>query len=273
MKALLCFLIALLPLSASAVNISGRVTDADGEPLAEAAVREKDSHDRVVNQVRTDQNGYFTLQLRSVKNTLEVSLDGYLTHSEDIGAKRLFHIALARKATATASFSVARRHTVQTDKLLVGHAEGREVPQQTWIDQYNDTLVEIIVPVQAVKMVDEYPAGRALRFYAGSTTPLAEARTEEDAYPRAGDPADLDSPFWARMRRGDASVAIHDGQPEVCYFYPRFLLTTAALRRLADAADTVISLTADNDRGDNTYMFYPAATFAKELRRYVKKIK
>lgn len=274
MKAfLLSLALFVLALPALAQTISGRVADADNQPLEGVSVREVRAEGRIINQTRTDASGYFTLALRNTRNALEATLEGYATHREAIDKKRVFKITLTRRAAGAEAFNVRRRETMQTNRLFVGHQDGKEVAWQTWLDQYNDTLVEMVVPVMASTMVDEYPEGRHLYFYGLATKPLVVATTQTAEYPKAGDPNELDTPFWERMHRGDASVAIADGTPRLCYFYPKFLLSLADLARLAKEAETIVSITTDNAPADNTYQLYPAASFAKELRKYASRVK
>lgn len=260
--------------SATAVTISGVVLSSDGMAIEGAAVKEIDALGRIVNQARTDANGYFTLQLRTTKNHLEVYHPSHKSYTTEIGEKKVFRITLEAKAeVAEKTISTRRRKTMQTDRLLVGHFEMREVPIMTWFDQYSDTLIEVVIPVQAYNMVSEYPEGRRLRFLTAGERTLIQGTTIEAEYPKAGDPKELDTPFWNRMHRGTASEAIDNGIAEMCYFYPKYLFSLTQLETLLTQADKVIYVAADNASGDNYWMFYPSERFARELKKFIDKMK
>lgn len=72
------------------VDISGRVTDKDGNPLPGASIEVKGTK----NGTSTDVNGFFTLKNVSADDQIVISYSGYLSQTLKIGSKTSFPIAL-----------------------------------------------------------------------------------------------------------------------------------------------------------------------------------
>ena len=257
------------------ITISGQVKGSDGVCLEYAAVREVDAQGRIINQVCTDANGLFSMQVRSNKNMLEVSAEGYHSAKVEIADRKMFRITLERKAADQPQEMSSRlRKTMLSDRLLCGHHNGQTIPTLVWIDQYNDTIVELIVPVQATNMVDVYPQGRMIRFMGLGNKEMEMAASLEETFPQAGTPEEKEASFWQRMRNAnfDDDSITREQKNTICYFYPRFCFTITQLQHLADSADSLLYVAADNSAGNNRWLLYPTKDFSRELQKYLKKL-
>lgn len=139
-------------------KIQGRVMH-EGEPLVKANVVELDANHRVINQTQTDNAGYFSMNVSGGKTSVRVTYDGMRRFTRKIGTQTTWEIELD-KDNETDGKTAKSRH--ETTKLLVGHVQGRAIPQLTWVEHLTDTSYCLVVPVRVFKGVEEYPSGRKI---------------------------------------------------------------------------------------------------------------
>ena len=130
-KLLACAALLLVSATASAqIKVTGVVSDAQGEPVIGATVREQGTTTGVV----TDLNGRYELQVKSEKSTLAVSYVGFIPQTIVVGKNRTHNVTLTedshllqdvvvvgygtqKKATLTGAVSM-----VEGDEVLKGRA-------------------------------------------------------------------------------------------------------------------------------------------------------
>lgn len=130
--------------SLSAITVSGRVTDQNGEGLPGATVLEKGT----MNGTRTDADGLYSMALSDENSTLVISFIGFLTKEVVVGNQTIIDVSLTadqkmleevvvavgygtqRKVNLTGSVEtisaerIVRQPVVQTSQALVGLAPG-----------------------------------------------------------------------------------------------------------------------------------------------------
>ena len=143
---------------AQGLTIHGRVTHED-TPLPNANVVEIDANHRIINQSLTDASGYFTLNVTGGKTSIRVTHHGMRKYTHKIGTRTNWEISLEKEKEMGGN-KVRSRH--ETTKLLVGHLQGRTIPQLTWVEHLTDSTFCIIVPVRTINGVEEYPQGRKM---------------------------------------------------------------------------------------------------------------
>ena len=130
-KLLACAALLLISAAASAqIKVTGVVSDAQGEPVIGATVREQGTTTGVV----TDLNGRYEIQVKSEKSTLAISYVGFAQQIVTVGKNRTHNVTLTedshllqdvvvvgygtqKKATLTGAVSM-----VEGDEVLKGRA-------------------------------------------------------------------------------------------------------------------------------------------------------
>jgi hypothetical protein len=74
----------------TALTVSGSVADTHGEPLIGATIRTSGSSTGVI----TDLDGLFSINVKSLRDTLYVSYIGYESRREPIGGRRVLNFTL-----------------------------------------------------------------------------------------------------------------------------------------------------------------------------------
>ena len=168
MKKTIMMLLALLAvnLAATAQQLSGKVTDANGG-LEGVTVAEVDKNDRVLNQTTTDANGIFQLALRSDRNKVRVSKDGYGHITENINGRTMMRFTLTSKRTLDINLlqTVKKPKGEDSKAIVEGHAaNGQPTDQWVRIEQLTDTSYIFAIALTVQPQQETYPAGRGLLF-------------------------------------------------------------------------------------------------------------
>ena len=92
--ALLCLVQVGLAAFAQQITVSGRVTDSQGDPIPWAAVFQKGSQ----NGTSTDDDGYYTLDVKSSESIIVVSFIGYQDSEMTVGDRTTINFTLQSDA-------------------------------------------------------------------------------------------------------------------------------------------------------------------------------
>ena len=254
-------------LHAQGIQIQGRVLHED-EPLAKANVVELDANHRIVNQTLTDEAGFFTLNVSGGKTSLRVTYQGMKKFTKKIGTQTNWEIELKKEESNNGK--VKSRH--ETTKLLVGHLNGRVIPQLTWIEHLTDTTFCIIVPVRVYNAVEEYPMGRKMSIQNYNGHIVAIGHCIEPAVPEEGTPQSYD-PYVRTSTNNSADNNSQLTTNDRDYFaYPRFVFTKTELEYLIDHTSELACFAVDTSRGDNFWLYYKSKYFSKELQKILNKM-
>ena len=249
-------------------KIQGRVMH-EGEPLVKANVVELDANHRVINQTQTDNAGYFSMNVSGGKTSVRVTYDGMRRFTHKIGTQTTWEIELD-KDNETDGKTAKSRH--ETTKLLVGHVQGRAIPQLTWVEHLTDTSFCLVVPVRVFKGVEEYPSGRKITVqdYNGrivATGRCIETATAEEGAPESWDPFVRTS---TNNSAGNNSQFTTDDRDYFCY--PRFMFSKTELEYLIDHSKEIACFAIDTSRGDNYWLYYTGKNFGKELQKILNRM-
>ena len=254
-------------LHAQGIQIQGRVLHED-EPLAKANVVELDANHRIVNQTLTDEAGFFTLNVSGGKTSIRVTYQGMKKFTKKIGTQTNWEIELKKEESNNGK--VKSRH--ETTKLLVGHLNGRVIPQLTWVEHLTDTTFCIIVPVRVYNAVEEYPMGRKMSIQNYNGHIVAIGHCIEPAVPEEGTPQSYD-PYVRTSTNNSADNNSQLTTNDRDYFaYPRFVFTKTELEYLIDHTSELACFAVDTSRGDNFWLYYKSKYFSKELQKILNKM-
>ena len=189
MKKIVFILIAvLIPAitSAQSGTVSGKVINVQGKGVANASVRELDHNKRVINHTEADANGIFTFKVRDKQHSIQVIAPGYrkITHKM-LGHSRVNVTLQERRKSPLAG---NEKIILRSDELFCGKYQNENVKQWAWIEQVNDTLFTLILPIRTHTLIDEYPQGRTLTLLSTFDHQLMQWSNVVDAYPVAGTP-------------------------------------------------------------------------------------
>ena len=252
---------------AQGTYIQGRVLHQD-EPLAKANVVELDANHRIINQTQTDDAGFFTLNVSGGKTSIRVTYHGMKKFTKKIGTQTTWQIEL--KEEENNNGKVKSRH--ETSKLLVGHLNGRIIPQLTWVENLTDTTFCIIVPVRVYNAVEEYPMGRKMAVQDYNGRIVAIGTCIEAAIPEEGAPQSYD-PYVRTSTNNSANNNSQLTTNDRDYFaYPRFVFTKTELEYLIDHSSELACFAVDTSRGDNFWLYYKSKNFNKELQKILNKM-
>lgn len=125
-KLLVCAALLMISVVASAqIKVKGVVTDAQGEPVIGATVKEQGSSSGTV----TDFDGNFSVEVKSEKSVLVVTYVGYASQSITVGKNTNFNITLKEDATLLQDVVVVGYGTQKKTTLTgaVGMVQGDDV--------------------------------------------------------------------------------------------------------------------------------------------------
>lgn len=159
----------------------------------------------------------------------------------------------------------------ETTKLICGHQGKQEISQVVWLEQLNDTLFTLKIPIQVKTMSTNYPEGRMLLVLNKDNKLVAGAYNIQDESPIAGDPNDEGHDLYSSTN-SSSSIGYIPGNSvrETPYFvYPRFIFTREELHYLAVHYKEIYRIVVDTADADNYWLFYPLSTFGEELRGFL----
>lgn len=163
----------------------------------------------------------------------------------------------------------ARRN--ESTMLICGHHGKQEISQIVWLEQLNDTLFTLKIPIQVKTMSTNYPEGRMLLVLNKENKLVAAANNVQDESPSAGDPNDARHELYSSTN-SSSSVGYIPGNSvrETPYFvYPQFLFTREELEYLVKHHKDVYRIVVDTAEADNYWIFYPQSTFEEELKELI----
>lgn len=265
-------------LSAQRQNVSGQISGPYGR-IPNVSVREVDASRRIYNHTTADQNGLFSFHVRDAQHSLQFLAPGYRVFTHKMLGEKSFNVTL--EPCRTSPFIGEERLVLKSDRLFCGHYHGTEVRQMAWIEQMNDTLFTLILPVQVDMPIDEYPAGRTLLVLSYGDKQLMLWENVMDAYPLDVAPHEVADihlaqsyssyPFFSQSYSGTnyQPGGPNDGKP--LYAYPHFQFTKLELRYLVEHPNELQRLAVDTYKADNYWNLYPTEKTIELLNQVLKK--
>lgn len=242
----------------------------NGEPLENANVMEVDANHRMLNQTQTDASGFFTLFVTGNKTSIRVTCNGMKKFTQKIGTQKSWNIELKEDTDTLSNRKVKSKH--ETKKLLVGHLQGRVVPQLTWVEQLTDSTFCLIIPIRVFSGVEEYPKGRRLVVQDYNSHAVAIGTNIEAAMPEEGAPESWD-PFVRTSSNNSADNNSQFTSNDNDFFcYPRFLFSRRDLEYIIDNSNSIACFAVDTSRGDNYWIYYMSKSFPKEMQKILNKM-
>lgn len=242
----------------------------NGEPLENANVMEVDANHRMLNQTQTDASGFFTLFVTGDKTSIRVTCNGMKKFTQKIGTQKSWNIELKEDTDTLSNRKVKSKH--ETKKLLVGHLQGRVVPQLTWVEQLTDSTFCLIIPIRVFSGVEEYPKGRRLVVQDYNSHAVAIGTNIEAAMPEEGAPESWD-PFVRTSSNNSADNNSQFTSNDNDFFcYPRFLFSRRDLEYIIDNSNSIACFAVDTSRGDNYWIYYMSKSFPKEMQKILNKM-
>ena len=242
----------------------------NGEPLENANVMEVDANHRMLNQTQTDASGFFTLFVTGNKTSIRVTCNGMKKFTQKIGTQKSWEIELKEDTDTLSNRKVKSKH--ETKKLLVGHLQGRVVPQLTWVEQLTDSTFCLIIPIRVFSGVEEYPKGRRLVVQDYNSHAVAIGTNIEAAMPEEGAPESWD-PFVRTSSNNSADNNSQFTSNDNDFFcYPRFLFSRRDLEYIIDNSNSIACFAVDTSRGDNYWIYYMSKSFPKEMQKILNKM-
>lgn len=285
MKKTIMMLLALLSagLAATAQQLSGKVTDAQG-PVEGATVYELDKSDRVLNQTRTDGNGLFQLAVRSNKNKVRVTKNGYKEITESIGGRLMVRITLPSKKVVDINVlqTAKKPKGEDTRRLLEGHgANGQAVEQWARIEQLTDTSYIFAVALMSQPQQATYPAGRGLLFLDLQDRRILRVKCLVDCFPvlAASDSPDLESVIHGDnglpITSGDLQFRVNQAKStnQIFWLVPCFEISDRDLETLLAKGRDVFRLAIEMPNQDGYWFVYPTEGWVEELRSLISRIR
>ena len=242
----------------------------NGEPLENANVMEVDANHRMLNQTQTDASGFFTLFVTGDKTSIRVTCNGMKKFTQKIGTQKSWNIELKEDTDTLSNRKVKSKH--ETKKLLVGHLQGRVVPQLTWVEQLTDSTFCLIIPIRVFSGVEEYPKGRRLVVQDYNSHAVAIGTNIEAAMPEEGAPESWD-PFVRTSSNNSADNNSQFTSNDNDFFcYTRFLFSRRDLEYIIDNSNSIACFAVDTSRGDNYWIYYMSKSFPKEMQKILNKM-
>lgn len=265
----LTLILSCIQASAQKNQIYGKVVF-NGEPIENACVMELDANHRMLNQTQTDASGFFTLPVSGDKTSIRVTYNGMKRFTQKIGTRKSWDIELEEDTDTESKRKVKDKH--ETKKLIVGHLQGRVIPQLTWVEQLTDSTFCIIIPIRVFSGVEEYPKGRRLVVQNYNSHAMAIGTNIENAMPEEGAPESWD-PFVRTSTNNSTDNNSQFTTNDRDYFcYPRFLFSRRDLEYLIDHSKEIACFAADTSRGDNYWTYYMSKSFPKEMQKILNKM-
>lgn len=256
--------------SAQSVIVSGSVAGPEG-PVEEAWVAEIDVNNRTLNSARTDHQGLFTLNIKGGRTSLRVTAPGMRRVTQRIGSKRSFRIVMEKAAEVDLTDRFSRAGT-ETTKLLYGISQMHRIQQLTWLEQVNDTLFAISVPVRVSSGVEEYPAGRQMQILDGRGAIMATCSNMFTEIAQEGLPDSYEAHVQVKSNNGNLNSSLAADVNSDYFCYPRFQISKADIEYIIDHADDISRFAVDTSRGNNYWILYPDKQFGRELQKMVNKL-
>lgn len=253
---------------ATSANVSGTVKGPDGG-IAKVSVREIDNNHRIFNHTTTDQNGLFSFHVRDAQHSLQFYAPGYRTLSHKMLGEKSFRVTMEKRRTSP--YVATAKVILKSEHLFCGHYLGEAVRMQAWIEKMNDTLYTIILPVEMLRPVDEYPAGRQLIILDAMGRQVMQCENVVDAYPLSDDPDKLDWSCIAQSYTGTDRIPGGTEDDKKLYAYPHFQISRAQLEQLCEKPELLNRLVVDTYRADNYWNFFPTDRTTSLFRKALTK--
>ena len=254
---------------AQSLRLHGRVIH-EGQPVANAQVTEINSSYRVINQAVTDKSGYFTMPASGEKTYIRVTSHGMKRFTRKIGKQYSWEINMQKESDTYLKLKV--KGSIESTKLLVGVAHGRELPQIVWVQHLTDNTFALVVPVKTNTLVEQYPAGRKTVVRNTNSRIMATAINIESVSPEEGLPETYTPFLTDKFNNPNNDEFSPSGNTSEYYVYPRFLFTKKDLEYLIDHSREISEFCIDNAEGDNYWRYYTSRHFAKELQKILKNL-
>ena len=271
-KIVFIIIAALMPIMATAQSgtVSGKVINMQGEGIPEATVRELDHNNRVVNHTVADANGIFTFKVKDNQHSIQVIAPGYrkITHKL-LGYSRVNVTLPERRKSPLAG---NEKIVLRSDELFCGRYQGENVRRMAWIEQVNDKLFTLILPIRTQTVVDEYPQGRTLTLLSSFDQHLMQWTNVVDAYPIPGAPDEVKSTVLTQSYTGNSNTPGISVNNQDCYAYPHFQFTLDDLKYLVKHPSHLQRLVADTYKADNYWNFYPTEKTDILLKKLLNKV-
>ena len=265
---LTCFLLLVsTSLLAQRQNVSGQINGPDGR-IPDVSIREVDASHRVYNHTKADKNGLFSFTVRDAQHSLQFYAPGYRIFTHKMLGQKSFKVTMQRRRTSP--FIGKERLVLKSDRLFCGHYMMTEVNQMAWIEQLNDTLYTLILPIKMDMVVDEYPVGRMLLVLGDWDKQLMQWENVVDANPTDLAPYEVGDVHLAQSYGGSNYLpgATKDERP--LYAYPHFQFTKANLEYLVEHPQAMRRLAVDTYKADNYWNFYPTDQTADLLKQVLE---
>lgn len=160
----------------------------------------------------------------------------------------------------------ARRN--ESTQLICGHQGKQEVSQIVWLDQLNDTLFTLKIPIQVKTMSTNYPEGRLLLILDKNNKLVASAYNIQEESPIAGAPNDENHELYSSTN-SSSSIGYIPGNSvrETSYYvYPQFIFTREELEYLIAHYKEIHRIAIDTADADSYWLLYPKTNFGEELK-------
>lgn len=265
---LLLILLCCAPVWAQRQNVSGVVKGPDGS-IANVSVREIDSNHRFFNNTTTDRNGLFSFQVRDAQHSLQFYAPGYRTLSHKMLGEKMFRVTMEKRRTSP--YVATAKVILKSEHLFCGHYLGEVVRQQAWIEKMCDTLYSVILPVEMVRLVDEYPAGRQLIVLDEMGRQVMQCENVVDVYPLADDPDKVDQSCISQSYTGTDRIPGGTEDDKKLYAYPHFQFSRAQLESLCEKPELLGRFVVDTYRADNYWNFFPTEKTISLFRKALEK--
>lgn len=273
---LLTALLLLLATGANAQNfrISGTIT-CDGEPINDACITEVDKTRRVLNQSLTDESGNFTMKVTGGKTYLWVSAKGMRRFIHQIGTHNRWNVSMTRRSkNPLQDLLDGKSRTIESTHLIVGHVNGsKTVCQTTWLQELNDTLYTLCIPIRVLQGNEAYPEGRKMTILDSNNNILVQASNAITVLPEECMLGTTD-PNERPVDRGplDSDYGMSESLKIDYYCYPRFKISLSDLEKLIANAKSITHINVDTALGDQYWYYYPNDKFGNELQKMLDKI-
>lgn len=275
-------MLMLTSLTALAQQLSGKVMDARG-PLEGVTVAEVDKNDRVLNQTTTDGNGIFLLALRSNKNKVRVSKNGYRHITEGIDGRTMVRFTMTSKGIMDLNTlqTIKKPKGEDTKGILEAHANNGQVMEQ-WvrIEQFTDTSYIFAIALSALPQQATYTAGNALLFLDIADRRLLRARCVVDSYPV--EQVDI-VPDIETLIHGDGGLPTTSGDLQFrvnqrnganpkYWLTPCFEISQKGFEALFAKERDLFRVAVEIPDTDGFWFLYPTEGWETELRNIISRI-
>lgn len=261
------FLLLATQVPAQRQNVSGQINGPEGR-IPNVSIREVDASHRVYNHTKADQNGLFSFTVRDAQHSLKFYAPGYRTFTHKMLGQKSFKVTMEPRRVSP--FIGNERLVLKSDRLFCGHYMMTEVKQMAWIEQMNDTLFTLILPIKMDLAIDEYPAGRTLLVLGDRDAQVMTWENVVDAYPTELAPHEVVDFHLAQSYSGSIYIPGGSKEEKTLYAYPHFQFTKANLEYLAAHPDALRRLAVDTYKADNYWNFYPTDQTADLLKQVLE---